>query len=77
MFELIEFAIASGRLALRGELLRDQPAAAKEVAKASAAGLAVGVLLVAAGRPVWLATLVGGGVAGYITPRLLKGIQAA
>jgi ABC-type uncharacterized transport system permease subunit len=77
MRELLDFMTASARLALEGQLVKDLPDTVVRVAGAGALGTAVGVTLVAAGAPLWVGTLVGAGVGGFVTPYLLRDIKIA
>lgn len=77
MRDYLEMAVASAKLALKGELVQDFPLVAAKVAGAGAAGALIGVATVAAGAPLWIGTLVGGGVGGFLTPLLLKDVKIA
>jgi hypothetical protein len=75
MHDLVDFLWSSTTLALQGALVQDLPGTAMRAAIASIAGAAVGIGIVTAGSPLWLATLVGGLVGGGLTPYLLRNIK--
>ncbi|NTU79449.1 MAG: hypothetical protein HGA45_08610 [Chloroflexales bacterium] len=77
MRDLVGFLWSSTTLALRGSLLQDFWGTALRAAAASAVGALVGILAAYAGGPLWLATLLGGLVAGGVTPFLLRNIKIA
>ena len=77
MRDLFEFLWSSTTLALRGALLQDLWGTVLRAAAAAIVGSLVGISVVVAGAPIWLATLVGGLVGGAVTPYLLRNIKIA
>jgi hypothetical protein len=77
MRDLIEFLWSSTTLALRGALLQDLWGTVLRAAGASIVGALAGFAAIAAGSPLWLATLLGGLIGGALTPYLLRNIKIA
>jgi hypothetical protein len=77
MRDLIEFLWSSTTLALRGALLQDMWGTVLRAAAATLAGTVVGIALLFASAPLWLAVLLGSLVASALTPYLLRNIKIA
>ncbi len=77
MRDLIEFLWSSTTLALRGALLQDMWGTVLRAAAATLAGAVVGIALLFASAPLWLAVLLGSLVASALTPYLLRNIKIA
>ena len=77
MRDLVAVLWMSTKLALRGALVQDLGGTALRAAAATLVGSVVGVAAVLAGGPLWLATLLGGLIAGALAPYLLRNIKIA
>ena len=77
MRDLIEFLWSSTTLALRGALLQDMWGTVLRAAATTLAGAVVGIALLFASAPLWLAVLLGSLVASALTPYLLRNIKIA
>jgi hypothetical protein len=77
MRDLMEFLWSSITLALRGALLQDLWGTVLRAAAACIVGTLVGIVVIVAGAPLWLSTLVGGVIGGALSPYLLRNIKIA
>ena len=77
MRELFEFVFASTKRGLKGDLVQDLPDTALREFGAGAIGAVIGIGVVAAGAPLWVGAIVGGGVGGFVAPWLLRDVKIA
>ena len=69
-------AIDSAKLLLAGKLFQDNAKVFRQLAIGAGSG-ALAMLIVGQFAPVWLAALLGGGLAGFLQPILFKDLKYA
>jgi hypothetical protein len=73
---MLSTVIDSAKLLLAGKLFQDNAKVCRQLAAGAGAGALV-LLIVGLFAPVWLAAIIGGGVAGFLQPILFKDVKYA